>query len=65
MIAEYKTERGATRYAKEIMAKFSHIKAYATPSNAFGYWVAVERTDTDRQGRRALAEKRPRNYSKR
>lgn len=66
-LATYRTKAGAQRYANEIIARFKAtmaekgktFDAYPVPNNAFGYWVAVEV-----DGRKAIADKRPRNYGR-
>lgn len=60
MLARYRTQAGAARYAKEIAARFPHCDAKAVP-NGFDFCVMVTLPD----GATALAAKRPRGYSTR
>lgn len=57
-LASYKTERGALRYAAEIMRKFPSVKAVTCPLRDFSYGVRV----TTSNGETAMAGKRPRHY---
>ena len=57
-LASYKTERGAARYAREMMRKFPSIKATPAPLADFSYGVRVVTSD----GRAAMAGKRPVRY---
>ena len=58
-LASYKTERGALKYAGEIMRKFPSTKATPAPNLDFSYGVRVVTAD----GRSAMAGRRPRNYA--
>lgn len=57
-LADYRTERGAAKYAAEIMRRFPSVTAFPIPSRSFGYAVMVKAPN----GKSALAGKRPRNY---
>ena len=59
-LASYKTERGAAKYAGEIMRKFSSVQALPAllPDQSFRYGVKV----TTDQGNTAFSGKRPVNY---
>ncbi len=60
MLARYRTEAGAARYATEIAARFPHCAARAVV-NGFDFSVMVTLPD----GNTALAGKRPRGYATR
>ena len=58
MLARYRTENGAARYAKEIAARFPQCAARAVV-NGFDFCVMVTLPD----GATSLAGKRPRGYA--
>jgi hypothetical protein len=57
-LAIYRTEKGAARYAAEIMRHFPSVKAQTVIVSDFKYGVKV----TLASGKSAYAGKRPRGY---
>lgn len=59
-IAQYKTERGAAKYASEIRRKFPSVKAQvvASPRDGFKYAILI----LTKEGKTAYAGLRPRHY---